>query len=88
MIAIIPYYRVICLSSYTFIHKIEFVHVRRTFPMMNEVILNCLAISLSISVSNLIVQYIIEIYIRKNTYVTLAEYNLKMTYLESRGYMV
>jgi len=56
--------------------------------MMNEVILNCLAISLSISVSNLIVQYIIEIYIRKNTYVTLAEYNLKMTYLESRGYMV
>ena len=56
--------------------------------MMNEIILNCLAISLSISVSNLIVQYVIEIYIRKNTYVTLAEYNLKMTHLESKGYMV
>ena len=50
--------------------------------MMNELILNCLVISISISVSNLVAQYIIEIYIRKTTYVTLAEYNLKMAQLE------
>jgi hypothetical protein len=51
---------------------------------MNEIILNCLTISLSISMSNLIVQYIIEVYIRKSTFVTLAEYNTKIAVIETQ----
>jgi len=51
---------------------------------MNEIILNCLTISLSISLSNLCVQYIIEVYIRKPTFVTLAEYNIKMRLIETQ----
>ncbi len=51
---------------------------------MNDLILNCLTISLSISVSNLVVQYIIEMYIRKPSFVTLAEYNTKMAMIETQ----
>lgn len=49
---------------------------------MNEFIINCITISISISLSNLLVQYIIEIYIRKPTFVTLAEYNAKMAMID------
>jgi hypothetical protein len=49
---------------------------------MNELILNCIVISLSISVSNLVVQYIIEVYIRKPTFVTLDEYHTKMAMID------
>jgi len=52
---------------------------------MNEFILNCIVISLSISLSNLLVQYIIEVRIRKTTYVTLAEFNAKMAELDLRA---
>jgi hypothetical protein len=51
---------------------------------MNEFIINCITISLSISLSNLLVQYIIEVYIRKSTFVTLAEYNAKMTMIDMK----
>ncbi len=49
---------------------------------MNDLILNCIVISLSISVSNLVVQYIIEVHIRKQNFVTLAEYNTKMIMID------
>ena len=49
---------------------------------MNDIILNCMIISFSISVSNLVAQYIIEVYIRKPTFVTLAEYNAKMKIID------
>lgn len=45
---------------------------------MNDFILNCVVISISISLSNIVSQYIIEVYIRKQTYVTLSEYHEKM----------
>jgi hypothetical protein len=51
---------------------------------MNDLIINCIVISLSISLSNLVVQYIIEVWIRKTTYVTLAEFNAKMALLDLR----
>lgn len=48
------------------------------FFTMNDFILNCIIISTSISVSNIISQYIIEVYIRRHTFVTLSEYHEKM----------
>ena len=50
---------------------------------MNDLIINCIVISLSISLSNLVVQYIIEVYIRKTTYVTMAEFELQMKLLKT-----
>lgn len=52
---------------------------------MNELIVNCIVISLSVSLSNLVVQYIIEVWIRKTNYVTLAEFHAKMEMLELRA---
>lgn len=49
---------------------------------MNSFILNCIIISASISVSNIISQYIIEVYIRRPTFVTLAEYHEKMNMID------
>ena len=49
---------------------------------MNSFILNCIIISASISVSNIISQYIIEVYIRRHTFVTLAEYHEKMNMID------
>jgi len=49
---------------------------------MSEFILNCIVISISISLSNIVSQYIIEVYIRKQTYVTLSEYHEKMKFIE------
>jgi|LauGreDrversion4_2_1035121.scaffolds.fasta_scaffold01700_20 hypothetical protein len=51
---------------------------------MNDIILNCLVISFSISISNLVAQYIIERYIRKTTYVTLSEHHLTLKQLEEK----
>ena len=51
---------------------------------MNDFILNGLVISFSISISNLVVQYIIERYIRKTTYVTLSEHHLTLKHLEEK----
>jgi len=49
---------------------------------MNEFILNCIIISASISISNILSQYIIEVYIRRPTFVTLAEYHEKMKWVD------
>lgn len=49
---------------------------------MNEFILNCIIISASISISNILSQYIIEVYIRRPTFVTLAEYHEKMNTID------
>lgn len=58
---------------------------------MNEFILNCIIISASISVSNILSQYIIEVYIRRPTFVTLTEYHEKMKWIDVKlmeNYMV
>jgi len=55
---------------------------------MNLFIVNCLVISVSISVSNVISQYIIETYIRKPTFVTLAEYHAKMKMIDNQLQLV
>jgi hypothetical protein len=49
---------------------------------MNDFLLNCIIISTSISVSNIISQYIIEVYIRRPTFVTMAEYHEKMKWID------
>jgi hypothetical protein len=49
---------------------------------MNEFILNCIILSASISISNILSQYIIEVYIRRPTFVTLAEYHEKMKWVD------
>jgi hypothetical protein len=51
---------------------------------MNDFILNCIIISLAISTSNIISQYIIEVYIRRPTFVTLVEYNEKMKSIDEK----
>lgn len=51
---------------------------------MKELLLNCIVISMSISLSNIVSQYIIEVYIRRPTFVTLTEYHEKMKSLEEK----
>jgi hypothetical protein len=51
---------------------------------MKELLLNCIVISMSISLSNIVSQYIIEVYIRRPTFVTLEEYHEKMKSLEEK----
>ena len=48
-----------------------------------DFILNCMIISVSISVSNIISHYIIETYIRKHRFVTMDEFNEKIKSIES-----
>lgn len=47
-------------------------------------IVNCIIISMSVSVSNIVSNYIIETYIKRHVYVTMVEFREKINVLEAK----